>query len=150
MFVSKRKFSLLRDYFSFMVVRQPMDRLVSLYSLMASNPCDSPTLEIYAEYAKLTHTKKLDGYQPNGCPSRNLTFTDFLQFVADYPLSGIQYRPMTKTCSPCIWNFNAIIKIEDYPEELSWILTQTNFAQLSSANSLPHLNQGLKFDNYSR
>lgn len=84
---------------------------------------------------------RLDAYHPNGCPTRNLTFEVFLQFIADFPQSNSHYRPITKACSPCIWNYKAIIKLEDYPQALTWILNQPNFAHFSPSNSLPHLNQ---------
>ena len=104
------------DYFTFTVVRHPLDRVLSAFRDRILNGCT---------YQAKTHIPKMIGkarvkYDKKGCVTSS--FPTFKQFV-DYIISDRgkdgdpHWRRYSVSCAPCLVNYDAIVKLETAEED---------------------------------
>ena len=118
---------LFKDYFKFMFVREPMDRLLSAFrdKLESTftgiyNGYKEGTLHIYGKVI-------LQRYRKNVAPrildtGRTVTFNEFLRYVNDelnYSKTiDEHWRPYEKSLNPCGMDFDFVGKKETWEQDL--------------------------------
>ena len=113
----------------FLFVRDPFSRLFSCYvdKILAPNPVfwfrlGIPALKAARPSLKDVDTQKLCGH--------NVTFSEFLQHSVDTAWkSNVHLQPVSSRCSPCLFRFNLIGKMETFKNDALYIAAQFNVSQ---------------------
>ena len=109
----------LNNYFKFMVVRNPLERLLSAYrNKMATSDTVKFFQKIRTQIVKRFRRRE----QGSSCapPNHFPTFTEFIDFINNTPLDPMHmdhhFQPISEICHPCIvrYHFYANFKLLDY------------------------------------
>jgi len=114
----------LNNYYKFVIVRNPMERMLSAYRNKVETPYNHSNRHfpdklkgyILRRFRKVEFWKWVEG----GNESVNIhpTFAEFLQFMLLYPLSyyNEHFKPVLNLCFPCAvhYDFYANFKSQDY------------------------------------
>ena len=111
----------LRNYFKFMFVRDPTERLLSAYrnkfgeNIGTYNTKYAP--KIIAKYRK-------PGVRIEGDDQSRITFEEYLRFLVDSDTRRMDphWRPMWELCQPCSINYDFIGSFEQLPEDAALVL----------------------------
>lgn len=131
----------LENYKSFVFVRHPFSRTLSVYRNKFQPTGYSPDYEFaQRKYGTKIHLK----YKTNSTnTSSNLTFTEFVKYLGDptvnfYPDPEVDYpwgfkvhwTPMYDLCLPCNVKYDYIGKMETYQTDTQFILDKINATNL--------------------
>nr|XP_040579395.1 carbohydrate sulfotransferase 11-like isoform X1 [Lepeophtheirus salmonis] len=104
----------LPDYYSFIVVRHPFERLLSAYrDRIVMNPCSDAA--VYTTKA-IFGSKALNA---SGCVAKVPSFRVFAQYIidrSDHEELDKHWRPIYKLCSPCLINYDGIFRLNELNE----------------------------------
>ena len=135
---SKQLREKLDTYFTFIVVRHPLSRLVSGFLAKMNNK--SGSIKKYAEHIITKYRDK----QSEVVDKSGVHFHEFVQYVSEpddqlLSRSDDHWRTVTNLCHPCHIGYDYIGKMETIDEDVNNILsvinTPTKSIQLRKANS---------------
>ncbi|XP_055591852.1 carbohydrate sulfotransferase 11-like [Uranotaenia lowii] len=127
----------LNDYLSntisFLIVREPFERLVSAYRNKLEG-CRNKYYKLLGEQIiKKFRKKAKDGKSPVKYP-KGPTFREFLQFLVSHYKSGGRFdehwSPVYSFCTPCSINFTLIAKVETFQRDTEYIIRQAGLETL--------------------
>lgn len=135
----------LNDYLSntisFLIVREPFERLVSAYRNKLEG-CRNKYYKLLGEQIIKKFRKKMkdgDGKVVTKYP-KGPTFREFLQFLVAHYKSGGRFdehwSPVYSFCTPCSINFTLIAKVETFQRDSEYIIRQAGLETLL-LNKLP-------------
>lgn len=135
----------LNDYLSntisFLIVREPFERLVSAYRNKLEG-CRNKYYKLLGEQIIKRFRKKVkdgDGKVVTKYP-KGPTFREFLQFLVAHYKSGGRFdehwSPVYSFCTPCSINFTLIAKVETFQRDSEYIIRQAGLETLL-LNKLP-------------
>ncbi|XP_014249508.1 carbohydrate sulfotransferase 11 isoform X2 [Cimex lectularius] len=118
----------LNNSFSFIIVRHPLERLLSAYRdkiqyALPNTPHQKLGNEIVLKYRKQYENgvKKDLSHQP-----RWPTMSEFVNYLVDAKRKGepldMHWAPMTEFCTPCQISFDIIIKFETLQEDQKYLI----------------------------
>lgn len=120
---------MLKTYFKFVFVREPLERLLSAYLDKFHSG------QTY--YPNLYGRGIIKRYRPGGNPEhKNVTFDEFLNFVTNLGKSywDEHWQTYDKLCHPCAIQYDFIGRFENLKEEASFVLSS-----IKSNVSFPHV-----------
>ena len=102
---------ILKDYYKFMVVRHPLDRLLSCYmdKIVGNNK----------EF--LTQITKIRRMQLERYGTEQVDFPSFLEIILEVKLNS-HWTPASVLCDPCNVKYDKIVKLETFKEDLVEVL----------------------------
>ena len=125
----------LGNYFTFTIVRHPLDRLISAYRDRILDGCtDQAKLHIPAIF-HLTRSNLLTlgtsvlYDKITNCIDTFPTFEEFIRFVIVNPDGDLHWMPYHQHCSPCQIEYDAIIKLETAVQDQEYVLKQSMMDQ---------------------
>ncbi|XP_059206666.1 carbohydrate sulfotransferase 8-like [Centropristis striata] len=115
----------LATYTKFMIVREPLERMVSAYRDKFENPNNY--------YHNLFGKPIISRYRPNPSAEalktgNGVTFKEFVHYLLDVhrPVGmDIHWEQMNQLCNPCLIDYNFIGKFENMEEESNYFLRLT-------------------------
>ena len=125
----------LGNYFTFTIVRHPLDRLISAYRDRILNGCtDQAKLHIPAIF-HLTRSNLLTlgtsvlYDKITNCIDMFPTFEEFIRYVIVNPDGDLHWMPYHQHCSPCQIEYDEIIKLETAVQDEEYVLKQSMMDQ---------------------
>ncbi|XP_049544296.1 carbohydrate sulfotransferase 11-like [Anopheles darlingi] len=114
----------MKNTYSFIVVRHPFLRLISAYE-------ERLLEQVHPYYKNLSHQiyKK---YHNDGIEFGIPSFQDFVQYIIDHYKQHPQQKldlhvtQINELCSPCRARYDAILKLETFAQDISYLATQTH------------------------
>ena len=111
----------IKKYYKYMIVRNPLERLVSGYR----NKIEPPLFGLSMKFPNYVKRSILDRYRPfdyaqwiakDGQYNMSISFPEFVTYFVDLPYEALNphFKPMMYTCHPChVWfdfygNFNTL------------------------------------------
>ncbi len=119
----------MRDYFKFMVVRNPLERLVSGYR----NKIEPPLSDLSTKFPNYVKRHILRMYRPmdfqlwlseGGRHNMSISFPEFVQYVIDTDLELLNphFKPMIHTCHPCRVRYHFYGNFEIFGRDMTLII----------------------------
>ena len=121
---------MLKTYFKFVFVREPLERLLSAYLNKFHSLNETYYPNVYGRGI-------IKRYRPGGNPEhKNVTFDEFLNFVINLGNSywDEHWQTYDKLCHPCAIQYDFIGRFENLEEEASFVLSS-----IKSNVSFPHV-----------
>lgn len=125
---------ILNNYYKFMFVREPFERLLSAYK----DKFERKSNEVYDKYAgKVKRSVRrlkfgADGWRSDG----DINFSDFILYLIDTNSKGGRYnehwRQYYKLCYPCEINYDFIGHYETLEEDARFVLREASVDRLVS------------------
>ena len=119
----------IRDYFKFMIVRNPLERLVSGYRNKIESPLFGTSTkfpnyvkrEILEKYRLLDFTQWL---KKGGNYNISISFPEFVQYFIDTKkeLLNPHFKPMVDTCHPCRVKYHFYGNFKTYSQDVRLII----------------------------
>lgn len=143
----------LRNYISFVIVRQPFERVLSAYRNKLEDTLPS------AKYFQARVGRYIiKNYRPNATKldlenGDNVTFREFVQYLIREGIhneaANEHWKPVYELCYPCLINYTFIGKYEQLDEDSDVILKMVNapsilFPRSKSGQTSERLNQYLR------
>lgn len=130
------------NYTKFLVVRNPYDRVISLYN----------SVKQYSHKIQPAAKDYLKAIYNAGPHLGGLTFENFVHFLTDKSsppniYNNPHWKSITDTCFPCHIKYNRVVKLETIQSS-----QDTRFLReldLLSPNKVPHLRQNINKSNYN-
>jgi len=135
--------SALQTSTKFLVVRHPLDRLVSSYLDKVADTSKEPNLLKHRDVKNsiLAHAKRK--VEPGTVP----TFSEFINYVVE-ETSGLKaprdwkgvmtWKSYYAKCLPCDVKYDVIIKLETHDEDERWLIHTRNLTQLNRVKDWRH------------
>ena len=129
----------LGNYFTFTVVRHPFDRLVSAFRDRILKGCTAQAKYHIPQIFHMTRKQLL--YlgtsvlfdDTSGCIKSSFlpTFQEFIQYIVQHPdtYDNLHWITYDKHCSPCLVEYDAIIKLETAQQDEEYVLSQSDMNQ---------------------
>lgn len=119
----------IRDYFKFMIVRNPLERLVSGYR----NKIESPLIGTSTKFPNYVKREILQKYRPldfmqwlnkGGSYNISISFPEFVQYIIDTKkeLLNPHFKPMVDTCHPCRVKYHFYGNFKTYSRDARLII----------------------------
>ena len=103
----KEQARILAEYYKFMVIRHPLDRLVSSY-------IDKIVVGKYANVQKHVMDLNLRKFGKS-----EVSLSAFLEYIIEHKASiNAHWAPATEICDPCNLKYHKIVKLETHEEDL--------------------------------
>lgn len=128
----------------FLVVRHPLDRLVSSYLDKVADTTKEPNLLKHRDVKTAILTQAGRKAEPGMVP----TFPEFVDYVVR-ETQGLQsprdwkrvmtWKSYSSKCLPCDVKYDVIIKLETHTEDEKWLINTRNLTQLSKVRDWRHL-----------
>lgn len=96
--------AVLHSSLSFLIVREPLERLLSIYQSLKSSLKDKYNSELINKIKK--HT-----FDDGNLSINDLTFKQFVKYVIESNIDEKPWTPLYKCCAPCTVNFTVIAKV---------------------------------------
>lgn len=126
MYTKKQLQYRLKNYFKFIFVREPLERLLSAYSNKFTVSYNSYFPEKYGRYIVKKFRKNPSKKALK--TGRSVTFPEFVKYVLDKdtpkPYNG-HWREYYKMCYPCLIDYDAVGKYETFDDDVNYILNAT-------------------------
>ena len=110
----------LKTYFKFLIVREPLDRLLSAYRNKFENKQNTYFHEKFGKLIVKRFRKNASNSSGN-----DVTFAEFVEYILSpktkKPLNE-HWRPIHELCSPCQIKFDMIGKFETLQHDSNYIL----------------------------
>ena len=115
----KQKY-MLRHFYKFMIVRDPLERIVSAYR----NKMQNKKEEKYSLLGKKIVEKYRYNNKKRAAPGDNVTFTEYVRHLVDNPSWRIDehWMPYEDLCRPCNIGYNFIGSIDNLDRDISYVL----------------------------
>ncbi|TRY70203.1 hypothetical protein TCAL_09643 [Tigriopus californicus] len=139
------------NYFSFLVVRHPFDRILSAYrDRIVSNPCCAQAIQHVPKIFEAHQLPISDVLDAEGCVKTHPTFQQFLEYLIKFPRKhDVHWISFAKNCAPCLLDYDAVIKLESAQEDQEYVLQQSGLDQFASLE-LKHPTLGGKTENHRK
>lgn len=121
----------LHDYYKIMIVRNPLERLISGYRNKIEPPFTEPSTRfpnsvkqtILETYRAKEYQAWLDKRMPH---ELNVTFAEYTEYLIDMPNTQINphFRPMIDICHPCVVRFNFYGAFKHYSQDAALIINK--------------------------
>lgn len=140
---SKRREALLRST-KFLIVRHPLDRLVSSYLDKVADTSKEPNLLKHRDVKNSILKKAGKEIAMTTIP----TFPEFIDYVLEETTGlvgprdwkGIMtWKSYTAKCLPCDVKYDAIMKLETHTEDEKWLINTRNLTGISRTRDWRHL-----------
>ncbi|KAK4328001.1 hypothetical protein Pmani_001572 [Petrolisthes manimaculis] len=118
----------LRTYTKFLLVRHPMERLVSAYrNKLVRNSTSSTDFKKRFGISILKKYRKGQGHLNESTSGHGVTFSEFVSYLTDtgkanYWTLNEHWAPYLELCHPCTIKYNIIGKYETLEEDAEYIL----------------------------
>jgi hypothetical protein len=117
----------IREYKKFIIIRNPFERILSIYRLRFENPDYHKSTRAKWTEAIIKHIRK------DGDKSKNITFEEFLKFVLLVASNNVPndlsyfvykefYLTMNKMCLPCNIQYNLIGSFDNLVDDSNYVL----------------------------
>ncbi|XP_001631214.2 carbohydrate sulfotransferase 14 isoform X3 [Nematostella vectensis] len=121
----------LQNYYKFMFVRNPLDRLVSAYK----DKLTGDNGYYFETYVKLMINKFRNKYEDTKAPppgTKGATITEFFRYLTTTQLAAMDehWMPYNLLCQPCIFNYDFIGSMENLDEDAEEVLRLMNVNDL--------------------
>ena len=124
----------INNYLKFIVVRDPLERIISAYNDKFVHTKDNSWRNRYKRYRRKQNTKTHSSMtSSNTKPSQTLTFEDFFKLIINQnPKEHIdEHRDIFyKLCHPCHVEYDIIAKYYTFNEDVGYILEKANLRNL--------------------
>ena len=114
----------LHNYFKFLVVRHPVDRLISAYN--DKLVIDPPTYLGMAQQIIRTYRPGAD--EETIMAGKNVTFREFLLYYLhqfkSLKISNKHFQVVQRLCSPCQVNYDYVAKLETQSTDAKYIISE--------------------------
>ena len=112
---------ILKDYYKMMVIRHPVERIVSTYlDKLVSNKSLSWRQYLGEKVLKRLHPDLSEAVKEKG---EGVTFNDFVQYIIQTSSEmNPHWRPVSRMCHPCIIQYDYIVKLETQRVDASRII----------------------------
>uniref|UniRef100_A0A182NDJ9 Carbohydrate sulfotransferase n=1 Tax=Anopheles dirus TaxID=7168 RepID=A0A182NDJ9_9DIPT len=112
----------MKNTFSFIVVRDPFQRLISAYEERLLG-------QLHPYFKNLSH-QIYRRYHNDGNEYGIPSFQDFARFVVDQSQnnkpSDLHWRTVNDLCTPCLARYDSIIKMETFKQDLEYLKNRTH------------------------
>ena len=115
----------LANYTKIMAVRDPIDRIISLYYNKLYVPPDNPTArcQFCFNWGKLIMKAKRNATALELSTGRGVTLTEFIAYISDIKHKNEHYNEQYRLCNPCNVNYDYILKTETMKEDAMEIIS---------------------------
>ena len=116
----------LTNYTKIIVVRHPIDKIISLYYNMLYVPPDDPTAtcEFCQIWGKQIMKAKKNATELELSTGRGVSLTEFMEYATDIKHhQNDHYKEQYKLCNPCNVNYDYILKTETMKEDAVKIIS---------------------------
>jgi len=130
----------------FLVVRHPLDRLVSSYLDKVADTTKEPNLLKHRDVKNAILAQA--GRQPKEGQVQVPTFPEFIDYVVKETIGlesprdwkGVMtWKSYFAKCLPCDVKYDVIMKLETHTEDEKWLINTKNLTQLSKVRDWRHL-----------
>ena len=117
---------ILKEYFAFMMVRHPLERLASSYH----NKLKLNITKFYKKHfgrtiiGKYRYNPSIESLQQGN----DVTFEEFLKYLSEFDnlsLLDEHWKPFYHVCHPCAIKYNAIGHMENMSDDIEYILQRS-------------------------
>ncbi|XP_073971005.1 carbohydrate sulfotransferase 11-like [Rhodnius prolixus] len=115
--------AVLHSSLSFLIVREPLERLLSIYQSLKSSLKDKYNSELINKIKK--HT-----FDDGNLSINDLTFKQFVKYVIESNIDEKPWTPLYKCCAPCTVNFTVIAKLETLLEDQEYIIKRAGIEDI--------------------
>lgn len=119
----------IRSHFKFMIVRNPLERLVSGYRNKIEPPLETLSsmfpYYIQREIVQLYHPQDLDRWlESNASYPLRVNFEDFVRYLVEKDNADINphFRPMIDTCHPCEIRYDFYADFRSLGQDVDYII----------------------------
>lgn len=139
------------NYFSFLVVRHPFDRILSAYrDRIVAHPCCGQAKQYIPKILEAHQLPISDILDANGCPKTYPTFQQFLQYLIKFPRDHNEHWiSYSRNCAPCLLNYDAVIKLESAQEDQEYVLEHSGLDKFAMLE-FKHPTQGGKTEDHRK
>ena len=145
-FGSEQREIIMRNYFKFMFVRNPLDRLLSAFKdrllLKHGNAYFTEGLQIFKTFRS---KKEIKSYGKEG--TKAIQFEEFLQWIISWKNSATlnpHWRPYHLLCHPCGIHYDFIGKLETVADDTRYILEMIGEVKYSFPSRPYHNTSAIK------
>ena len=130
----------LSNYTKIMVVRHPIDRIISLYYDKLYVPHDDPNAtcqccKMWGKQIMKQDRKNATALQRK--TGRGVTLAEFLRYTADTRHNSDHFNEQYKLCHPCSVNYDYILKTETMAQDALEVITRAFNSSLPFLSSNP-------------
>lgn len=127
-----RQHYILNNYFKFMFVREPFERLLSAYK----DKFERKSNEVYMKYAGRIKRSVRERLGVNASASANIQFSDFVLYLIDISHKGSRFNEhwhhYDRLCYPCEINYDFLGHYETLEEDARFVLHEAGVNKLVS------------------
>jgi hypothetical protein len=115
----------IKEYFKFLVVRHPFDRLVSAWENLLSKPNLSHVItgsvqNVINQYVKQVNSSRKQDFDQT---KETLTFQQFLQLISDKrtnsDFTNVHWASYAYNCQPCHVHYDHVFRLETLPRDIN-------------------------------
>ena len=121
-FTHKQREYMLKNFYKFMIVRDPLERLVSAYR----NKLQDKNNKYYSLVGRSMVQRYRYNNKRRAAPEDNATFTEYVRYLIDHPSWQIDehWKPYEELCRPCNIEYNFIGTIDNLNRDIRYVLKQ--------------------------
>ena len=121
-FSNEQRQYMLKHFYKFMIVRDPLERLVSAYR----NKLQKKYNEFFVTLGKKLVEKYRYNSKRRAGPEDNATFTECVRYLVDNPSWKINehWMPYEELCRPCNVEYNFIGSIDNLNRDINYVLSR--------------------------
>lgn len=123
-FSAEERKHILRNYYKFVFVREPMERLLSAYKDKFSDSCKDLTFK--NAWGKFVLGRKADSMPKNNL---RISFEDFLRFVGSESRWQEHWERFYKLCHPCVIDYDFIGHFENIEHEAPFVMEASGLSR---------------------
>ena len=113
----------LKEYYKFMFVREPLERLISAYKdkFVLNNPS-------FHKHFGREIVKKVRKNPPRGLKGDDVTISEFFQYITESRMEGMNehWMPYHMLCQPCAVSYDFIGSFENLESDATQVLKHLN------------------------
>ena len=124
----------IREYYKFMFVRDPLERLYSAYRNKFVTGYNKGTEQVLLLFGRDIIRRYRSGASEHDLTTgEGVTFREFVQYLLDPATSGhfnIHWTPYDELCNPCSMQYDFIGKYETFSEDANSVLEEVGISHL--------------------